>query len=337
MNAKSKNKIAILQLCGLPAVGKTHFTRQYEKYLDENCRDLVFITLTYDMIMTRNLEIKILNLKLWKHYRTFIQNLIEMLVEYMRNGDFYTSLLDYILTNIRTESQNTGLDSAIIRNFNELLCNRPNTKSSQNFIICLDDNAYYESMRWNTIQLAIKLDCSYWCVCLRNDSLDVLLERNACRLVDEQVDPIIIESMFEKFEYPIGKFESEFSMITTSSIDEKFFMDLTIKLIALVAEFNLASFIHGKSSIERDLVMSRQVTSTNLVHQTDLILRKMIGKYMKSICHDKASVVAAKLAERKKDILGCLSKNVDMNDMFHENLFAYEKYLTRLLFDTQLI
>jgi tRNA uridine 5-carbamoylmethylation protein Kti12 len=335
MDSKPKNRVAILQLCGLPAVGKTHFTRQYERYLDAKCRELVFVTLTYDEIMHKSLEIDILRLNLWRHYRTFIQGLTELLIEFIQNGDFDLSFHSFLANHANfREPHNTGLDSEIVGNFLKLIDRCPHFKSNRYFVICLDDNAYYESMRWKTVQLAVKLNCSYICLCFRNESLSALLESNASRPIDSQVNPAIIESMFEKFEYPTSKFELEFSMITTSNVDDVFYNDLTTKLMTIVADFNLAHIVLDKAKYDIESARSKQASLTNVAHQTDLILRKMISKRMASACGDKTNL-ASKLKERKDEILRGLVDNTDINEMFRENLYAYEKHLHWLLFDVQ--
>lgn len=189
---------------------------------------------------------------------------------------------------------------------NELITK--NNKSDKKRVILLDDNFYYSSMRHEYFQLARKYEISY-CQIFLTCPLKICIERNAKR--KEKVSEKVLIEMSSKLEMPD---EAEQKQVLNLCIDSS--EKSVEQMCDIVMEFIMKAFDKPlKNVVEMRRQMSekdREITLKNVVHQTDILLRKRAGELIKSVKSDK-SKVALQLGEIRKQALKSLRNNTDLD------------------------
>lgn len=335
----------ILIVCGCPCTGKTYFLKRFKDYLEARAQSIQVLHLIFDQIINSNLEKQIIKIDFWKDARIFIQNLINDLISYLKT-DRCIKLEDYFSRNknqlFQISSSYDDIKEEIYSNFLKLVENQVKSDEKKSkYVLCLDDNMYYESMRFKYFQLAKRENCSYYCLCFKIRTLDKLIRLNKNRSmhsVDEcfKITETIIENMFTKFNYPnTVKWEKEVSQIV--EYEENFELELDIyKLFEnvfdviskLLSSFNLSNLTND------DLLAANTVANcshnVNIKHQSDLIMRRLVKECVDA--EDDKRKAALKLNRVKSYILEKLNKKTDdlyvqLNDLFSQNLVVYENYL----------
>ena len=338
-----KTNIAILLLCGCPCTGKTYFLKRFKTYIETNHEQIQVVHINFDKIINSNLEQLIIRISFWKESRILIQNLIKKLISYLKtNIERNINLEEYFdeTKNLLfdTSSSNYDINKEIYSNFIKLLNDYDFKRGSSNhkYLLCLDDNLYYESMRFKYYQLAKQEKCSYYCLCFKIRTLNKLLKLNHNRSKNSpdnesfRVTDTIIENMFTKFNYPnLIKWEKELSLIV--EYDENLELELDLENLfdslidltsKLFSSFNLLSLTNDETE--------QKVSIVNIKHQSDLIMRRIIKESLNKVENKKAE--ALKLNILKSDILERLNKKddkmyIELNSLFLENLIVYENYL----------
>lgn len=332
--------VVLIILCGCPCTGKTYFISRFNKYLEKQTKiDFNLIQLSFDDIINTNLEKNLIEIEYWKKSRNFLHDLIGKLIDYLKQDTVnYVDFNDYLNETKQISSFNDQIESLL----NEIKTNflrKISFNSKKLHLIAIDDNMYYESMRYKYYQLAKDKLCSYYCVCLKVNDLNNLLELNHKRNeqynnTESALSDTIIENMFIKFNYPDQiNWEKPHSIIIDYNYDlfneidfNQLYSNLLTKINELFLKFNLfnASIACEKSDyIDKNL---------NIRHQSDLVLRRLIKQEIEKTDVNTKQELAIKLNKTKTVLLQQLADKTDglythLDYLFKHNLIIYENYL----------
>jgi tRNA uridine 5-carbamoylmethylation protein Kti12 len=297
--------------------GKSTLSEKVKDSLNSSLDNEISIVLSYDKILDKKLETEIINDKNdnWKWSRSIIQQLIHSLTCYFQHKKVPFSIEDMkvelnkdLLQN-ELFQKNFELASEIMRNFelciysNEVLFKNINKDSCIYLII--DDIFYYESMRHSFYQMAVSLECIYFNLTLKSSNINFLFERNSNRPKMERLSEEIIKNIWSKFEYPHSiEWERNISQtLDTNELESNNTQNICKDIKSGVQVFKqIIQKMKDDATIRRE---SREANK-NIVHKTDLIMRKIISNELAKHPHqsksDKSNF-AKLLNERKNSIL----------------------------------
>lgn len=291
-----KPAIALLILCGIPASGKTTLAWKLSEhcYLAETSE---VITVSYDSILDQSLETQVgeshQHLMLhdrqtnqavsWKDYRQDIVSCIDLLINQILHVHFSKQEVSIIYPHIW-------------KKFSKLInLSLPSASDCKRYVIIIDDNMYYQGMRYAYYQLAKKHRVGY-CVVNINCSVEEALARNKHR--DCQVSDCVIKGMANKFELPNPK-KNYWEQNTVTVGDTS---DNSLRLVTDLVMIALSSPVINEDNCDtEEAEMSRLTNLTNLLHQSDQILRKLISERIMK-CKSTAMVHKSKLAAEAKNM-----------------------------------
>lgn len=167
-------------------------------------------------------------------------------------------------------------------------------------------------MRLMYFRLASNHNCSYFNYCIRPVDLDFLIHRNKTRDPEQKLNTSIIENIFSKFEYPNKmRWEQEFCHVQmeqepSMSIDDK--LNVVISGFQRFTEYLLVT--EEEKAVLQQSRAKGQIKS--LVHEADLLLRKLISSSLSGTETNKAQL-ARQLNTNKNNILNGL-RQLDKGD-----------------------
>jgi O-phosphoseryl-tRNA(Sec) kinase len=322
-------RVSIVLFSGLPGVGKTTLANGFEEYVNSQQTKHQFVEsllISYDKVIEKSVENELVASNEWKSSRNLNKNLAQHLIGYLQKSDRNkTNFKSYLATNFdQLSSQNPNIFNSITEKFANLvesslnsstrLNKQTNQEEMNHFVIILDDNFYYESMRYEFFKLARDLnECSFYCLCLKASDLSVLLSRNSNRIGEARLEDSVIKQMWSKFEGPGSNSDYEREFCRIESPDDVSFEELLDSIIKSHSKFR--DFIHEKKEQElnkAESLIKGHESAKNLVHACDLILRKLVnaklGELRKSNTADLA-LSSRKVLEKKAAILSILKNS----------------------------
>ncbi|XP_072480934.1 L-seryl-tRNA(Sec) kinase [Notamacropus eugenii] len=208
-----------------------------------------------------------------------------------------------------------------------------NAALSQPLYLILDDNFYYQSMRYEVYQLARKYSSGF-CQLFLDCPIESCLERNRQR--SKPVPDEIILQMARKIESPnIQKNAWEHNSLTVRSTGSDYDNNTEVTDLLISALKNpVKCFEENMEQKEND----RIICSTNTLHQADQKFRGIISQTMKKakdekVIASKMKLLAEELNKLKADFLEDLRQgNCKRISHVHQNsisdvihLFHYER------------
>ncbi|XP_018023716.1 uncharacterized protein LOC108679572 [Hyalella azteca] len=154
------------------------------------------------------------------------------------------------------------------------------------FVILVDDNFYYESMRLEYYSLASKYKTGFCEIVLRC-SLNECLQRNALRAMEERVPDEVIERMASKCDFDSYLKTDDLSCVRVvlESTNGSDLSTLEYKIIlekAFWASLNMpvdnSSLLLRHEALVKQAADSRQICSKNIIHRADNILKKNVSQ-----------------------------------------------------------
>ncbi|KAG1692947.1 L-seryl-tRNA(Sec) kinase [Nymphon striatum] len=253
-------------LAGLPGSGKTSLCQKIcseVKVIDNHPTRVIHIC--YDHIITfskagadENTS-ENLHIEEWKTQRKKIEklahNILNKIAGYVFDDDIECELAHYLINYEANEK-------SIV-------------------VLLLDDNMYYNSMRYEWYQFARNYELGF-CQIYLNSPLEICLARNNKRLGKARVDKEILCKMWHRFEEPRpskNKWENFSKCVTVEDTEQgdKLIMEIQdlfgtcIKYPVLPTPDN-----------EEEKKISRTICSNSIIHQSDKILRKLIGEVIQN-------------------------------------------------------
>lgn len=247
--------ICILLLIGIPASGKTHFRQCLDQWFSNHnslpvLKNVYTVPVSYDDFIS----IQYVNdedSKMWKTKRMEICNSVGIVINMLKEKRFQC---DYLLSGV----------------FNMSIA-----VQSKFVIFIIDDNMYYQSMRYEYYKLAKKYRTGF-CQFYLKATLKDALQYNSQRKENIIPESTIIR-MFSKLEppNPQNKWE-ELSLNIDSFTDfnETSMLESVTNIIAECLKNPVESLIDAKYK-------NQEITNSNIIHQVDLILRHIVGERIK--------------------------------------------------------
>lgn len=270
--------ICINNLVGLPASGKTTFAQQLIEYSNKNPNQFSFsiIHLCYDdfikldkvMIKNRCENNKLINYLNNKQYRKDRFNLIILLKQII-----------YDIKNCNnnfTESKNVIFKEFPYINIDNIEIKFPKQHElCKNYLLIIDDNMYYKSMRNQILNIAKQENIGYYVTYFEID-LDNALESN--RLREQHCIPNeFVEKMYKKFDIPILEDNYTIFKVNRNNQSNNNYMEIFPKINEITFNEMIKSKIKQnlKNNVEQKIVDQKHIQSK--IHKIDLILRKEIS------------------------------------------------------------
>ncbi|KAK6174766.1 hypothetical protein SNE40_017982 [Patella caerulea] len=142
-------------------------------------------------------------------------------------------------------------------------------------VIMIDDNMYYRSMRYDYYQLARNYSLSF-CQIYVECPLEIALERNSKRK-NGIVNPLVITKMSEKFQIPDITNSWEKYSLKYSADSQELSRNKFMDFIQLVKSNPV---VPQEETDPEIIAESQRLTSANMIHQADLIIRQLISHQM---------------------------------------------------------
>ncbi|XP_024411270.2 L-seryl-tRNA(Sec) kinase [Desmodus rotundus] len=273
-------KLGLCVLCGLPAAGKSTFARTLSHRLRQEQGWTVGVV-AYDDVMpdafleeagARPLPSQ------WKLLRQELLEYVEHFLLAVINGrqmsaptnrteamweDFITCLKDQdLLSSAALEAQSSYLLTK--------------TAISGPLFLILDDNFYYQSMRYEVYQLARKYSLGF-CQLFLDCSLETCLRRNGQRL--RALPAETIHMMARKIEEPNPEKNAwEHNSLTVQSPACSSEASPEVTDLLLTALENPVKYVEDNMEQKET---DRIVCSTSILHQADQTLRRIVSQTMK--------------------------------------------------------
>jgi O-phosphoseryl-tRNA(Sec) kinase len=261
--------ICLASLCGIPASGKSTFCQNLLN--STNQLNFSIIWINFDDYLKLNFDsLETLDRKEYKCAR---ESLLKSLCELI--ADLKESSVQI--------PQNNLLPS--LKNF---------IFSNDRFLILLDDNFFYKSMRYKVLQISRKFRTGYFEIYFDCD-LGTALSRNSKRF--PKVPDEIIKKMFEKFEKPKTTF-----IVNSEENQENYFEKIKQRFLEA---------IENSETVQETKIVETEINQ-NQIHQIDLILRKEISRIIQENKEetDDLKTLANSLNERRKQLLIDIRNNL---------------------------
>ena len=209
----------LLLICGLPSSGKSLLTNNLVKYSRQNPIDFfgnecpaVFYKISIDeLIPVKEQSIKIqTNSGFWRQFRHRLRIAIKLLVKQLKASD-------------------VAIDEAIddeVKGLLELIRSQNNVSNAdtlfqinRDFVLIIDDNLYYKSMRYECFQTSKQFGLGF-AIIMINCDLELGLSRNRLRPDDRRLPEDVIIKMSERFECPKAEgFECRTYFVSSDTFD----------------------------------------------------------------------------------------------------------------------
>ncbi|XP_036051523.1 L-seryl-tRNA(Sec) kinase isoform X2 [Onychomys torridus] len=280
VHVDGRPKLGLCVLCGLPAAGKSTFARALALRLRQE-RGWAVGVLSYDDLLPpalpdragtqlRPSQWKMLRQELLKHLECFLVAVIsggQMSAPPNRSDamweDFITCLKNqYLISSAACEPQPCHLLAK--------------TAVSTPLFLVLDDNFYYQSMRYEVYQLARKYSLGF-CQLFLDCPLETCLLRNGQRpqpLPNETIH--LMEKKIEKPDPEKNAWEHNSLTIQSSACSLEASLEVTDLL--LTALENPIKCVEDNAEQKE---IDRVICSTNIFHKADETLRRTISQTMK--------------------------------------------------------
>uniref|UniRef100_A0A8C1R282 Phosphoseryl-tRNA kinase n=1 Tax=Cyprinus carpio TaxID=7962 RepID=A0A8C1R282_CYPCA len=320
-------------LCGLPAAGKSRLARELRGRAQT--RGWRTLLVTYDeLIPARDWQESE-----WKQQRKTVLMCLERFLHQTLSGQTHTlsgqtqthTLFDQTLT--LSEADGVWMRFEQMRQHQSV-----SHTHSQPLMVLLDDNFYYQSMRYQIQQLARKYGVGF-CQVFLQCPLHVCLQRNRCR--SQPVPDDVLLQMCERMEPPNeirNPWEQQsLTLDSTDRIADGHIQKL-VDMLASALENPLSPVQDESQQKEAD----RRVCASSVLHQADQTCRRLVSQALTSAREGQASPVVLKalakalnelktafLQELKKDVLHRVSvfpeEPVDMKKLLVDVSVAFQR------------
>lgn len=307
--------ICVTVLCGIPGSGKSTFAKSLidkstlaSQHYWEESKSLHWLLVSYDEIIPTDVEKNLIEREMpnaWKECRENIQNAVDNLVRELKN---------------ETEASETFTTGAENKEYHfesfQMFLQNTRHRESGKVVILIDDNMYYSSMRYKYYQLTRKHSISFCQVHIDCDTETALI-RNRERLIRLVPDDVIL-NMAARFEVPNPEqnvWEKHSISVNTNSSPMALenSMIQTMELITRALSAPSRPVLEDVDQTSR--VVDRQICSENMIHQADILMRKLTAEYMKEASRntrnkDHMRTLSTCLSDSKSDILQKMKKGV---------------------------
>lgn len=256
--------VALVVLVGLPGVGKSTVCKNLSSYVNGKCegQKVHYIHVCYDELIPLSAQERFAQLKQcgeemrhsanenWKTARRNVHSKVDQLVECLKSKNLNDFVLNFF-----------NLSNKIIEE--EAL-----------YVVLLDDNFYYRSMRYEYFQLARKHTVGF-CQLYIECTTEIAVQQNLQR--ETRVPTAVIEAMAGKLQPPLPSehsWESATYILHADNLKESYSTwNMVYKCFA--------SPVLQLEDRELEVAESRLECSRSVAHQADIYLRSLVGQVIK--------------------------------------------------------
>ncbi|XP_055619874.1 L-seryl-tRNA(Sec) kinase [Toxorhynchites rutilus septentrionalis] len=275
------NKICLSVLIGIPGAGKTSFCNNFQRYLEGKDSSVKLIHICYDSFIKLE-NANDMDKGLFKSKRQLLLRFLESLVEAIQKNDPF--LMNQLSEALKEEY---GLD---------LPLQLEPTSGTQVYVLLLDDNMYYRSMRYEIFKLARKHCTGYQQIYFEVPLLDARV-RNSQRT--KPVPDGIVSQMWMKLEKPSPRFYTWEKNTTTLRGSSANYDAIVSELLRRSNEYESVA----------DIPVPMKMEQSN-IHKMDLLLRKTVGEILRNnqliLFSAELKLLSNELIIRKQKILNDL-------------------------------
>ena len=279
--ATSLPRICLVVLMGLPGSGKTTFARHIENFLREQSNLINFgvFHMCYDQIVPL-IKQKEMALVASRNDTKSLDMNSEVTDDFKICRKNFTSLIDHVLFKLKGELGNEKVIESKIDKFSLILSD---LEGKENILVVIDDNNYYQSMRYEYYKLSRKHTTSFCQIYLKPSCIDTLFCNNKKRPEHETIPDEVIVKMNSKIEPP-NPFENSWEQFSFSinvpekkeESADKYLFNFNTFLDVINAALDSPIQPLPPTPLEKTeeaKAMSKNICSTNAYHISDKILR----------------------------------------------------------------
>ena len=273
----STPRMCLVVLIGLPGAGKTTFCKHLQTFIDgENMPDFGFLHICYDQFIPISKQKEMALIALSDRIHSSPEKEMES------DENFKSCRKNFVLMTDEVIYKLKGNNSSFKANDENILPSYHAVKEQEKVLIVIDDNNYYESMRYEYYQLARKHSVGFCEIYLKPNSIDSVLSNNQMRAAEEQIPEDVIRNMDSKIEAPNPfqnaweqfSFSINVQVIQNQKSQLLFNMETCLDVIKAALDNPvqpLPPVLSDKT--EEAKKESQNICSTNVYHKADKILR----------------------------------------------------------------
>lgn len=279
-----ENNLCFLLLIGLPGCGKSTLCKKLSSIEDSKYSQIKFIHINFDdhiplddqekFAIMRQKQENVDNDDTWKNARYQLLLSIEEMVKSLRSKTINDKTKKFI-----------NLEKV----------------DNQLFVVLLDDNFYYKSMRYEYYQMARRQTVGY-CQVYIECSVSDASQNNAKR--DTKVPVSVIKVMAERMQIPLTQnlaWEKNSIKLLANNLD------LSIESIFDLASNCLCNPVSPLEDREEEIALAKLQCSESLAHQADIILRSLVGTIIKE-AKENNEVIPSEFSKFSKHVNVCRQK-----------------------------
>jgi len=326
MASDQQQRICLVLLIGLPGVGKTTFCNDLKAFLSESnatsSLNFGLLHVCFDELLPLSKQREMALAAQNENSQPSLDSEPEKNFKSCRKG--VHSMINEIicsLKNKRTLCQTDEVTKRMCLQY-DLVCEKDAV------LIVIDDNNYYQSMRYEYFQLARQNEIGFCEIYLKPDSLRTVIFNNSKRPDDEKIPESVINAMNDKLEPP-NPFKNpweQFSFsISIQSIEKDkniYNLEMCIDALKAAIENPVKSLPEiPKDKTDEAKAASRKICSTNVYHISDKILRTMLNHKIKQAMKEEdcnIAVLGQKMNSSRSEVLKDLKTS--MNEYISEEL-----------------
>lgn len=261
--SKMETNVALVLLVGIPGAGKSTVCKKLAFYLKSRCvkKALCILHVCYDDIIPLSDQRNFVKLK-QNDDHNYSEN------ETWKNARHNVfSKVDELIKCLKTRSENASLHNFF--NLSNVI-----VESDASYIVLLDDNFYYRSMRYEFYQLARKHTIGF-CQLFIECTIDVAIQQNLQR--ETPVPTGVIETMAAKLQPPLPRehsWESTTCVLKSDNLEE-------LHVVWDMIKHSFQSPVVPLENHELEKAEARLKCSSSVVHQADIYLRSLVGQLIK--------------------------------------------------------
>ncbi|CAM1296226.1 Uncharacterised protein g1504 [Pycnogonum litorale] len=270
-------KGCIVVLIGLPASGKSTLCNELRNKLLSGptgviyvCFDELLLNFSQSLCLYEKAENS--EASVWKKQRQEILDRCDKLVEEIFHGHFETD------SAVETSTEKFSETSV---NVYKLVDQLHSVVGKSSFVMLIDDNMYYRSMRYEWLNLSRKHGLGF-CQIYVQCSVEDCIARNIHRSADSKVDNNVIRRMAVKLEEP----ECEKKHWEDLSFFVRTEQSMQPDKIQCIHDFIMDALDKPIKPLKDNTecqIKSRNINTTNLIHRSDNMLRKIVGEKIRSV------------------------------------------------------
>lgn len=278
------NNLCFLLLVGLPGCGKSTLCKKLLSNNDSKYSQLRFIHVSFDD------HIPLIEQEKFAIMRQQQEN--------VDNDDTWKNARYQLLLSI--EEMVKALKSKTINEFTKKFINVDEVDDKL-FVVLLDDNFYYKSMRYEYYQMARRQTAGY-CQVYIECSVSDASQNNAKR--DSQIPVSVIKVMAERIEAPLTQnlaWEKDSLKLSANNLD------INIEGVFDLVSNCLRNPVCPLDDRTEEITLAKLQCSESLAHQADIILRLLVGTIIKEAKRNN-EIIPSEFSKFSKHVNLCRQK-----------------------------